>query len=89
MAIKENINPQKNPWTTVPGILFIILSFIMATIKYILPLFFTLKQDVAYGYVEMMIIGFIGLIMLFMSDELFKQIFSAVLNVFKKKTDTQ
>jgi hypothetical protein len=29
------------------------------------------------------------LVLLFMTDDLFKQIFGAVLNVFKKKTDTQ
>jgi hypothetical protein len=61
----------------------------MAIVKYVLPLFFTLKQEPSFGYIEMLLVGFVGIVLMYMSDDLFKQIFNTVLNVFKKKTDTQ
>jgi hypothetical protein len=89
MEITENINPKKNPWTTVTGTLFIILSLVMYVVKYLVPLFVALKQPVDYADYIPAIMIFIGLVLLFMSDSLFERIFSAVLSVFKKKTDTQ
>jgi drug/metabolite transporter (DMT)-like permease len=85
----ENSSPQRNPMTTWPGILFVALSFVMYAVKYLAPLFFTLKEPVNYSDWIPAIMLFIGLVLLFMTDDLFKQIFGAVLNVFKKKTDTQ
>lgn len=89
MTIPQNINPQKNPVTTIAGSLFIILSLTMYSVKYLLPLFVHLKQEVGYSDVIPAVMIFIGLVLIFMSDTLFERIFSAVLNVFKKKTDTQ
>jgi O-antigen/teichoic acid export membrane protein len=89
MTLSQNINPNKNPWTTVTGTLFIILSLVMYVVKYLVPLFVTLKQPVDYADYIPAIMIFIGLVLLFMSDNLFERIFNAVLNVFKKKTDTQ
>ena len=88
-ALTENSNPKKNPMTTYPGIMFIILSIVMYTVKYLAPLFFTLKQEVNYSDWIPGVMLFIGLLLCYMSDEYFKQIFGAFLNVFKKKTDTQ
>jgi hypothetical protein len=89
MAIIDNSNPKKNPMTTYPGILFVILSFVMYSVKYLAPLFITLKQEVQYSDWIPGIMLFIGLVLFFMTDELFRQIFGAFLAVFKKKTDTQ
>jgi hypothetical protein len=87
-TLVENSNPKKNPMTTWPGILFVVLSFVMYSVKYLAPLFFTLKQEVHYSDWIPGVMLFIGLVLLFMTDDLFKQIFGAVLAVFKKKTGT-
>lgn len=89
MAIADNSNPKKNPWTTVTGTMFIILAFVMYIVKYLVPLFITLKQTVDYADYIPAIVIFIGLVLVFMSDSLFERIFSAVLSVFKKKTNTE
>ena len=89
MALIDNTNPKKNPWTTVTGTLFIVLALVMYVVKYLVPLFITLKEPVSYADYIPAVVIFIGLVLLFMSDTLFDKIFNAVLAVFKKKTDTQ
>jgi hypothetical protein len=84
----NNLNPYKNPMTTWPGILFVILSFAMYAIKYLAPLFFVLKQPISYNDYIPALILFIGLVLMFMTDDLFKRIIDFVFGVFKKKTGT-
>lgn len=43
--IAENINPKKNPVTTILGCVFIVISSIMYVVKYIVPAFVELKQE--------------------------------------------
>ena len=85
----DNMNPKKNPVTTITGGIFIVLGAVMYTVKYLFPLFVTLKQEVHYSDWIPGIMIFIGLVLTFMNDALFDKIFGAFLAVFKKKTDTQ
>jgi len=85
----DNMNPKKNPVTTITGGIFIVLGAVMYTVKYLFPLFVTLKQEVHYSDWIPGVMIFIGLVLTFMNDALFDKIFVAVLAVFKKKTDTQ
>jgi len=88
MALTENINPKKNPVTSITGGVFIILGAVMYTVKYLFPLFVVLKQEVHYSDWIPGVMIFIGLTLTFMNDTLFSTIFGAFLNVFKKKTGT-
>jgi len=87
--LTQNLNPKKNPVTTITGAVFIVLGAVMYTVKYLFPLFVTLKQEVHYSDWIPGVMIFIGLTLTFMSDTLFDKIFSAFLAVFKKKTDIQ
>lgn len=86
--LTENANPRKNPVTTITGGVFIVLGAVMYTVKYLFPLFVTLKQEVHYSDWIPGIMIFIGLVLTFMNDTLFGTIFGAFLAVFKKKTNT-
>lgn len=89
MSLIENTNPKKNPVTTITGAVFIVLGAAMYTVKYLFPLFVTLKQEVHYDDWIPGIMIFIGLLLTFMTDSLFEKIFSAFLAVFKKKTNIE
>jgi hypothetical protein len=86
--IIDNANPKKNPVTGITGGVFIVLGAVMYTVKYLFPLFITLKQEVHYSDWIPGVMIFIGLTLTFMSDLLFERIFNAFLAVFKSKTNT-
>ncbi len=84
----ENINPNLNPKTTIPGYILIGISSIMLMIKYVLPAFLELKQEPAYpDWIPFGILG-LGVIGLFLTDEIFLRIFNRGDKIVAKKTDT-
>lgn len=84
----ENTNPKHNPATSGLGVLFMFISIAMYSIKYILPAFMTLKNDVSYDWYAPMIPLSLGLILLFMTDDYFAQIFGIGKKIIEKKTGT-
>jgi UDP-N-acetylmuramyl pentapeptide phosphotransferase/UDP-N-acetylglucosamine-1-phosphate transferase len=86
--IGTNINPKHNPVTTLLGGLFIIISAAMYVVKYIVPAFLILKQDIPYDWWLPLIPLIIGLVLVFMTDEYFAKIFNRVDKIAGKKTDT-
>lgn len=86
--IIDNTNPKHNPITTILGGLFLLISASMFVVKYILPAFIVLKQEVPYEYWAPLIPLVIGLVLIFITDEYFGRIFNRVDKVAAKKTDT-
>lgn len=84
----ENINPKHNPVTTGIGIIFMLISIIMWSIKYILPAFMTLKEEIPYDWYLPLIPLAVGLILLFMTDDYFAQMFGIGKKIIEKKTGT-
>lgn len=84
----DNANPKHNPATTGLGILFMLISVLMYSIKYILPAFVVLKQEMPYEWYTPMIPLGLGLILLFMTDDYFAQIFGMGKKIIEKKTGT-
>lgn len=73
----ENLDPQKNPWTSIPGYLLFFAGFVL----WILPLFITLKEDISWWqWGGAMLIGFLLVVA---PDEVVKDL----LSLFKRKTD--
>lgn len=88
MDITNNVNPKHNPITSTLGGVFILISAAMFVVKYLLPAFMVLKQDVPYEYWAPAIPLIIGLVLIFITDEYFGRIFNRVDKVAAKKTDT-
>lgn len=88
MENKRNYNPKHNPFTTVGGILFLIMSLIMGSIQWILPAFIVLKKDMDYPWYGPFIPLVISLLLIFMNDEYFARLFNRGDNIIAKKTDT-
>lgn len=85
----QNINPKQNPVTSYLGGLFILISAIMYVVKYIVPAFFVLKQEIDYEwYLPTIPLG-LGILLAFLNDEYFARIFNRVDKVAGKKTDTE
>jgi hypothetical protein len=89
MSVIENVNPKKNPVTTLLGAVFMTISAIMYSIKYVLPAFFHLKSDMPYEWHTPLWPLCLGLFLLFMNDSYFDRIFNRAEKVVKKKTDTE
>lgn len=85
----ENANPKRNPMTSWPGVLFILISAGMFIVQYIVPVFFVLKQEIPYAWwVPIVPLG-IGILLIFINDQYFERIFTRVDKVASKKTDTE
>lgn len=85
----QNINPKRNPVTTLLGGIFIIISAGMYVVKYLVPAFVVLKQDIPYEWYGPIVPLVIGLVLVFMNDEYFARIFNRADKVVGKKTDTE
>lgn len=74
----ENLNPVKNPWTTIPGIMIFVFGFTL----WVLPYFVTLKQEVEwYKWAVPMCIG----LLLWVAPD---KIISILLGFFQRKADS-
>jgi UDP-N-acetylmuramyl pentapeptide phosphotransferase/UDP-N-acetylglucosamine-1-phosphate transferase len=86
--IATNMNPKHNPVTTLLGGVFILISAAMYIVKYIIPAFVVLKQDIPYDWWIPIIPLVIGLVLVFMNDDYFAKIFNRADKIAGKKTDT-
>lgn len=60
----DNLNPKKNPITTIPGMLFIFLGLLM----YALPMFMEVKKDFTeQWYIPPLVIA-VGTVLIFSPD---------------------
>lgn len=85
----ENMNPKHNPVTSLLGGLFIFISAGMYIVKYMIPAFVVLKQDIPYEwYVPLMPLA-VGILLTFINDDYFARIFNRADKVAAKKTDTE
>lgn len=84
----ENANPNRNPMTSWPGVLFIFISAAMFIVKYLVPAFVILKQEIPYEWWGPMIPLGIGILLIFINDDYFAKIFSRVDKTAAKKTGT-
>lgn len=87
--IMQNVNPKRNPVTTILGALFMLVSLLMYGVKYIMPVFVVFKQDVPYEWWTPIIPLLIGVVLAFINDEYFARIFNRADKVVSKKTDTE
>lgn len=88
MQLIENANPKKNPMTTFPGILFLLISALMYVIKYIVPAFVVLKAEIPYEWYTPLLPLLVGIILMFINDSYFERIFNRTEKIVSKKTDT-
>jgi hypothetical protein len=84
----ENSNPKHNPYTTIPGLVLLLITASMLVVKYILPAFMVLKQPIEYPWYMPVTIGGGGLLLVYMTDDYFAQMFSVGKNYVSKKTTT-
>lgn len=89
MSIIDNANPKRNPVTTLLGSLFVIVSLGMYIVKYWVPAFFLLKQDIPFEWYTPILPLLIGVVLLFINDDYFARIFNRADKVVGKKTDTE
>lgn len=87
--IIDNANPKRNPVTTLLGSLFVIVSLGMYIVKYWVPAFFQLKQEIPFEWYTPILPLLIGIVLLFINDEYFSRIFNRADKVVGKKTDTE
>jgi len=88
MRLIENANPKRNPMTTFPGIVFLLISAIMYVIKYIVPAFVVLKAEIPYEWYTPLLPLVVGLLLMFINDTYFERIFNRADRIVGKKTDT-
>lgn len=85
---KPSYDPKHNPYTTITGVGFFIISFMMGLIQWVLPAFIVLKKDMGYPWYAPLIPLAIGVLLIFMNDEYFAKIFSRGDKIIAKRTDT-
>lgn len=85
----ENINPKRNPVTTILGGIFVMISAVMYIVKYIVPAFVILKQEIPYEWWVPVLPLLIGVILIFINDQYFERIFNRADKIAGKKTDTE
>lgn len=73
---KENSTINRNPITTIFGIIILIIDIIMLLIKYVVPLFYTLKEPVSYHWGVLIAIGCVGVLFIFLTDSYFARLFN-------------
>lgn len=84
----ENLNPKKNPVTSIFAGVFILISAIMYVVKYIVPAFVILKQDIPFEWYVPLIVLAIGILLAFIDDNYFARIFNRADRVVAKRTET-
>ncbi len=89
MPLSENVNPKKNPYTSVTGVVFLLISAAMFIIKYLIPAFVVLKQDIPFEWYGPIVPLAIGILLVFIDDAYFARIFNRADKVAAKKTDTE
>lgn len=89
MGAIDNANPKRNPVTSLLGSLFVAISMGMYTVKYIIPAFFMLKQEIPFEWYTPILPLLIGIVLIFINDEYFARIFNRADKVVGKKTDTE
>lgn len=77
-TLKENIDPIKNPWTTIPGMIL----FVVGALLWVLPYFMDLKKSVEW-YQWAVPMG-LGIILWVAPDK----IISIALGFFQRKADS-
>lgn len=87
--IIQNVNPKRNPVTSVLGCVFVVISGGMYIIKYMVPAFFMLKQEIPFDWYTPILPLLIGLVLIFINDDYFARIFNRADKVVGKKTDTE
>lgn len=87
--IIANANPKRNPVTTFLGSLFVMVSLGMYAVKYMVPAFFILKQEIPFEWYTPILPLLIGVVLLFINDDYFARIFNRADKVVGKKTDTE
>jgi hypothetical protein len=87
--IIENVNPKKNPVTSIGAILFLLVSVAMSVVKYLVPAFVVLKQDIPYpGYYILIGVG-VAILLAFLDDKYFARLFGRFDKVMAKRTETE
>lgn len=89
MSLTTNLDPKRNPFTTILGSIFIIVSIFMYLVKYVVPAFFLLKQEIPFEWYTPILPLLIGVVLIFINDEYFARIFNRADKVVGKKTDTE
>lgn len=84
----ENANPKRNPVTSVIGGVFLLISAAMYIVKYIVPAFFVLKQEIPYEWYGPIIPLALGVLLAFLNDEYFARIFNRGDKILAKRTET-
>jgi hypothetical protein len=85
----ENLSPQKNPYTTLPGVTLMFVGIVMFLIQYVLPAFIVLKKEMDYPWFGPFLPMGIGLLLVFMNDQYFARLYRSVEKIIAKKTDTE
>jgi UDP-N-acetylmuramyl pentapeptide phosphotransferase/UDP-N-acetylglucosamine-1-phosphate transferase len=89
MTIISNADPKRNPVTSLLGGVFIVISSLMYIVKYIVPAFVVLKQEIPFEWYVPLIPLAIGILLVFINDDYFAKIFNRADKVAAKKTDTE
>jgi UDP-N-acetylmuramyl pentapeptide phosphotransferase/UDP-N-acetylglucosamine-1-phosphate transferase len=89
MTIISNADPKRNPVTSLLGGVFIVISSLMYIVKYIVPAFVILKQEIPFEWYVPLIPLTIGILLVFINDDYFAKIFNRADKVAAKKTDTE
>jgi len=84
----DNVNIKRNPVTSIIGGIFLLITALMYVVKYIIPAFVVLKQDIPYEWYIPLVPLLIGIVLIFINDDYFSRIFNRVDKVAAKKTDT-
>ena len=86
--LAENFNPKRNPVTSLIGGAFLLISAAMYIVKYLVPAFVVLKQDIPFEWYVPLIVLAIGILLIFINDSYFARIFSRVDSIAAKRTET-
>lgn len=78
----QNASPKHNPFTTIFGVILLTISAFL----FVGPYFLTLKEPIAW-WTPIIPLG-LGLLLLFMNDDLFAKLFNRADKIAAKKTGT-
>lgn len=85
----QNIDVKRNPITTIFAIALMIIGVLMYAIEYVLPAFITLKKDITYPWWAPLAVFGVALLLAFMNDGYFKQLFNRADKVVEKVSHTE
>jgi uncharacterized protein YacL len=87
--IINNANMQRNPVTTMGGILGLAIAFIMTLIKYVFPYFIALRQEVSYDWKAILGVLAVSVLLVFINEDYFRRIFNRGDKYAAKVTKTE